>query len=384
MKRRNLVLAGAVGTAAAVAGIRCSLVAAAPRGAPLPPGFWQTRFEKPEGGELVLANYRGKPLVLEFLGHTVPALHHRTAAARALPARTAKARLDGARAGRRQPDAGARVPAQAAAGPARRAGRVGRYRIPAARWAILKADCPSRWCWPATARCARASWGALRSPNCRPGSPRSREFRRVSQAPKAPIVNCSQIAPKRVKSRPSRSQCDPGVQPEPSPRARCAASRTMPELQEIESVAHRRAPDIGSKRDHQRPETSHNRWRAHGPSQAQDTDRSGVGIEHLGTGNHRSRRQGPHRQVGSRCRRDAVPGVVHAGGAAGRGAGRGRRGSPPAAPAATAPAPAAETGHVVKSPMVGTFYRSSSRAASPSSKWAARSRKASRSASSRR
>ena len=32
----------------------------------------------------------------------------------------------------------------------------------------------------------------------------------------------------------------------------------------------------------------------------------------------------------------------------------------PAAPAAAAPAPAVETGHTVKSPMVGTFYRSSS------------------------
>jgi len=31
-----------------------------------------------------------------------------------------------------------------------------------------------------------------------------------------------------------------------------------------------------------------------------------------------------------------------------------------AAPAAATPAPAVETGHVVKSPMVGTFYRASS------------------------
>jgi len=42
---------------------------------------------------------------------------------------------------------------------------------------------------------------------------------------------------------------------------------------------------------------------------------------------------------------------------------------PPAAPLAAAPAvaaaPAAETGHVVKSPMVGTFYRSSSPNAKP-------------------
>jgi acetyl-CoA carboxylase biotin carboxyl carrier protein len=37
---------------------------------------------------------------------------------------------------------------------------------------------------------------------------------------------------------------------------------------------------------------------------------------------------------------------------------------PPAVPAA-APAPAAETGHVVKSPMVGTFYRASAPGAKP-------------------
>ena len=66
MKRRNLVLAGAVGTAAAVAGIGAAWWRLRPEELPLPPGFWQTRFEKPEGGELVLANYRGKPLVLNF------------------------------------------------------------------------------------------------------------------------------------------------------------------------------------------------------------------------------------------------------------------------------------------------------------------------------
>ncbi|OWQ87693.1 acetyl-CoA carboxylase, biotin carboxyl carrier protein [Roseateles aquatilis] len=38
---------------------------------------------------------------------------------------------------------------------------------------------------------------------------------------------------------------------------------------------------------------------------------------------------------------------------------------PAAAPAAAAPAPAVETGHIVKSPMVGTFYRASSPNAKP-------------------
>ena len=52
--------------------------------------------------------------------------------------------------------------------------------------------------------------------------------------------------------------------------------------------------------------------------------------------------------------------------------------------AAAAAAAAAATGQVVKSPMVGTFYRSASPGAKPSSRSATRSRKASRSASSRR
>jgi acetyl-CoA carboxylase biotin carboxyl carrier protein len=39
--------------------------------------------------------------------------------------------------------------------------------------------------------------------------------------------------------------------------------------------------------------------------------------------------------------------------------------APVAAPAAAAPAAPAETGHVVKSPMVGTFYRSSAPGAAP-------------------
>jgi acetyl-CoA carboxylase biotin carboxyl carrier protein len=46
---------------------------------------------------------------------------------------------------------------------------------------------------------------------------------------------------------------------------------------------------------------------------------------------------------------------------------------PGRAAAAAAPAAAAEpTGHVVKSPMVGTFYRSSAPGAKPSWKWASR------------
>ncbi len=44
--------------------------------------------------------------------------------------------------------------------------------------------------------------------------------------------------------------------------------------------------------------------RSDGPSQTQDVDRPRLGIEHFRTRNHRSRRQGPHRQgVGGRSRR---------------------------------------------------------------------------------
>ncbi len=63
--------------------------------------------------------------------------------------------------------------------------------------------------------------------------------------------------------------------------------------------------------------------------------------------------------------------------------------APAAAPAAGAPAaaeaaaPQLPAGHVVTSPMVGTFYRAPSPGAAPSSMWAIRSRKARPSASSR-
>lgn len=66
MKRRSLIIGAAVGAGAAAAGIGAAWWRLRPDDNPLPPGFWQTRFERPEGGELVLADYRGKPLVLNF------------------------------------------------------------------------------------------------------------------------------------------------------------------------------------------------------------------------------------------------------------------------------------------------------------------------------
>ena len=64
MKRRNWLLGGA-GAAAALAGAGWQL-ARQPRAETAPPGFWQTRLARPEGGELDFAALRGTPLVLNF------------------------------------------------------------------------------------------------------------------------------------------------------------------------------------------------------------------------------------------------------------------------------------------------------------------------------
>lgn len=66
MKRRSLVLGASVGAVAAGAGVGVAWWRLQPEASPLPPGFWDSRFERPEGGELVLADLRGKPLVLNF------------------------------------------------------------------------------------------------------------------------------------------------------------------------------------------------------------------------------------------------------------------------------------------------------------------------------
>jgi thiol-disulfide isomerase/thioredoxin len=65
LKRRDWLLSGAAGVAA-VAGLtawvwrsRSALNAAEA-------GFWPMRFDRPEGGELALAAFRGKPLLLNF------------------------------------------------------------------------------------------------------------------------------------------------------------------------------------------------------------------------------------------------------------------------------------------------------------------------------
>jgi thiol-disulfide isomerase/thioredoxin len=64
MNRR--VLFAATGLAAGAAGIGLSWWQSHP--APLPPGsqLWTQRFARPDGGELVMAQLRGRPLVLNF------------------------------------------------------------------------------------------------------------------------------------------------------------------------------------------------------------------------------------------------------------------------------------------------------------------------------
>lgn len=67
MQRRHWLYTGA-GALAAAAGIGWQLRrgALAPGPDDLPPGFWDLRFARPEGGELALAEFRGRPLVLNF------------------------------------------------------------------------------------------------------------------------------------------------------------------------------------------------------------------------------------------------------------------------------------------------------------------------------
>ena len=95
-----------------------------------------------------------------------------------------------------------------------------------------------------------------------------------------------------------------------------------------------------------------------GPAQAQEADRSGAGIGHRGARDHRGRGESPHQP--------RHPGAD----ADGADPARGQLAMLPPAPAAPAPAAAGAAsaaaaaekveGHIVKSPMVGTFYRAPS------------------------
>src|SRR5688572_29206721 len=64
MKRRIVM----VGAAAAAAGLAAAWWLRHPQGDvdPLPESLWTQRFERPDGGDLAMADWRGRPLVLNF------------------------------------------------------------------------------------------------------------------------------------------------------------------------------------------------------------------------------------------------------------------------------------------------------------------------------
>ncbi len=65
MKRRSLLIGG-VGAVAAAAGVGGSLWQSRRGKVQADPAFWALRFERPEGGELVLASLSGHPLLVNF------------------------------------------------------------------------------------------------------------------------------------------------------------------------------------------------------------------------------------------------------------------------------------------------------------------------------
>ena len=71
MKRREWLGVAAVGALAAAGGAAWQRRSggSAPAAVPAPDepsGLWSSRFQRPEGGELVMASLRGRPLVLNF------------------------------------------------------------------------------------------------------------------------------------------------------------------------------------------------------------------------------------------------------------------------------------------------------------------------------
>ena len=65
MRRRQLALGAGVAVAAGAAGV-AGWWFTADRREPAPAGFWDLKFERPEGGELALAGLRGGPLLVNF------------------------------------------------------------------------------------------------------------------------------------------------------------------------------------------------------------------------------------------------------------------------------------------------------------------------------
>ena len=73
------------------------------------------------------------------------------------------------------------------------------------------------------------------------------------------------------------------------------------------SINRRRPGSTSAPRRARRPtatrQNNNGGLETHGPAQAQNLDRPGVGVEHLRTRDHRGGRQGAHREVGGRPRR---------------------------------------------------------------------------------
>jgi thiol-disulfide isomerase/thioredoxin len=65
MNRRQMALGAGVAVAAAAAGVG-GWVATADPSEPAPAGFWDLKFERPEGGTLALSSLRGGPLLVNF------------------------------------------------------------------------------------------------------------------------------------------------------------------------------------------------------------------------------------------------------------------------------------------------------------------------------
>lgn len=64
--RRQWLVGAGVGLGAAVLGARLALRQQPRPLSPAAAALWSARFERPAGGELVLADWRGKPLLLNF------------------------------------------------------------------------------------------------------------------------------------------------------------------------------------------------------------------------------------------------------------------------------------------------------------------------------
>ena len=65
--RRRLLIAG-VGTGAAALGLGLAMrhTSESPISSAQTEALWSARFDRPEGGELIAANFKGKPLLLNF------------------------------------------------------------------------------------------------------------------------------------------------------------------------------------------------------------------------------------------------------------------------------------------------------------------------------